>query len=50
MARRRLLLAEIGEADRQVGADLLTQRTGDTDPAGRRQRLQPGSDVDAVAK
>ena len=45
-----LLLAEIGEAYRQIGTDLFPQRTGTADPARRGQRLQSGGNIDAVAE
>src|SRR5262249_15558468 len=44
------LLAEIFEPRVEPAADLLAHRGGDTDAAGVGERLQPGGDVDAIAK
>ena len=45
-----LLLTEVGEVDRQPGADLLERRAGHADAAGLGDRLQPSGDVDRVAE
>ena len=43
------MLALVFEAVSELVADVLPYRAGDADPAGLRERLQPGGDVDAVA-
>ena len=44
------VLAQIGEADRKLLADMLAHRRADADLAGLGERLEPRRDVDAVAK
>src|SRR5262245_36973548 len=44
------LLAEISEGERQLIPDLIVSRAGDAQAAWLAQRLQPGSDIDAVAE
>src|SRR5208282_5636436 len=44
------LLAERGEPDRHTGSDKIAYRTGKTHSAWLGERLQPGNDVDPVAK
>src|SRR5262249_55288749 len=44
-----LLLASVLERKTQLVANLIADHAADADPAGRRQRLQAGSDIDAVA-
>ena len=44
------LFSEWNERDRQPASNLLAHRTGKADPTGFGQRLQPGRDIDAIAK
>jgi hypothetical protein len=45
-----LLLAKIGEGQRQLGADLIPHCTGDANPARLRKSFQAGSDIHGVAE
>jgi hypothetical protein len=44
------MLAEVGEADRKLLADMLAHGRADADLAGLGERLEPRRDVDAIAK
>ena len=44
------LLAEGGQRDRQPGPDLIAYRAGQTNPSGLGHGLQPGGNIDPVAK
>ena len=43
-------VAEGGQREVELALDLLAHRAGDADAGGRRDLLQPGGDVDAVAQ
>jgi hypothetical protein len=45
-----VLFAEIGERQRQLGTDLIPQRTRDANPARLRKSLQPGRYIDGIAE
>jgi hypothetical protein len=45
-----LLFADIGEADRKLGPDLVPHNTRDANCSGVGERLQPGCDIDRIAE